>query len=512
VRRFEARGDADKYFLPLTYGVLNGIRGWHKKAPDKPRPLYRLNALSHSLVATTVVLCEGEQSADAAARILPDDFVCMTWMGGANAIHKSDFTVLSGFDVILWPDADDVGREAMARIVKLLPKATILDTSGLPDGFDAADLEQDDCGDPLAWLERRLPREQPQPEPPPDDTEQKRRFPLVPFADIQVNRSAAYLVRHIIPREGLVVVWGPPGCGKSFWVLDLVMHIALERSYRKYRVKQGDAVYVACEGERGLNNRVVAWRRHNKVDSALFWLVTTHLDLAAEYQQLIQEIRDQIGQTKPSVITLDTLNRSLNGSESSDEDMAAYIRAADFVREDFNCVVIVIHHCGLDATRPRGHTSLKGASDAQIAVSNTNDTVVATVERMKDGVSGTVVASTLKVVDLGHDEDGEEITSCAIEPADAPEPEPAGTRPSPNDSIALRCLSRAMTAHGIMTPVGNGLPERVAVHVEEWRKVFYLEGMPGESQDTRKRAFSRCRTSLIDKEAVFACGDMVWPA
>ena len=39
VRRFEVKGNADKYFLPLTYGsAANGVRGWHKKAPDKPRP------------------------------------------------------------------------------------------------------------------------------------------------------------------------------------------------------------------------------------------------------------------------------------------------------------------------------------------------------------------------------------------------------------------------------------------------------------------------------------------
>ena len=27
-----------------------------------------------------------------------------------------------------------------------------------------------------------------------------------------------------IPRVGLVVVWGPPKCGKSFWAFDLAMH------------------------------------------------------------------------------------------------------------------------------------------------------------------------------------------------------------------------------------------------------------------------------------------------
>jgi hypothetical protein len=29
------------------------------------------------------------------------------------------------------------------------------------------------------------------------------------------------------PRVGLILVWGPPKCGKSFWTFDTVMHIAL---------------------------------------------------------------------------------------------------------------------------------------------------------------------------------------------------------------------------------------------------------------------------------------------
>jgi RecA-family ATPase len=35
---------------------------------------------------------------------------------------------------------------------------------------------------------------------------------------------------------------------------------------------------------------------------------------------------------------------SLVGSESKDVDMAAYVRAADAIRDAFDCVVIIIHH------------------------------------------------------------------------------------------------------------------------------------------------------------------------
>src|SRR5262249_9392477 len=60
-------------------------------------------------------------------------------------------------------------------------------------------------------------------------------------------------------------------------------------------------------------------------------------------------------------------NRSLAGSESSDEDMTAYLNAADAISEAFGCVIIIVHHCGVDGTRPRGHTSVTGTADVQLA-------------------------------------------------------------------------------------------------------------------------------------------------
>jgi hypothetical protein len=42
------------------------------------------------------------------------------------------------------------------------------------------------------------------------------RFRLTAFDDIKLETTAPYLVRGMIPREGLVVIWGPPKCGKTF--------------------------------------------------------------------------------------------------------------------------------------------------------------------------------------------------------------------------------------------------------------------------------------------------------
>jgi hypothetical protein len=179
-------------------------------------------------------------------------------------------------------------------------------------------------------------------------------------------------------------------------------------------VQKDPVVYCAFEGQSGIAARVAAFRLECLTEDSVeipFYAQTMTLDLVRQSDDLIQAIR--ANEICPAVVTLDTLNRSLHGSENSDEDMGNYIKAADAIREAFNCAVIIIHHCGIEGTRPRGHTSLTGAADAQLAGKrDRNNNIELKVEWMKDGDSeGQIVTSTLKSVEVGTDSDGEPITS-----------------------------------------------------------------------------------------------------
>jgi hypothetical protein len=244
------------------------------------------------------------------------------------------------------------------------------------------------------------------------------RLALVPFHKIEVGMTGAYLVKGLIPREGLIVIWGPPKCGKSFWTFDLAMHITLGWPYRGRRVQVGPIVYVACEGAHGFRARIEAFRQRHLQDhdgDVPFFLVPARLALVEDHEELIEEIRKPLGDTAPVAVVIDTLNRSITGSESSDQDMSAYVKAADAIVAAFNCAVLVVHHCGIEGTRPRGHTSLTGAADAQLAVKRNSDGLVSTkLEWMKDGPEDAELTCRLEQVEVGTDEDGEAITSCVV--------------------------------------------------------------------------------------------------
>jgi AAA domain len=249
------------------------------------------------------------------------------------------------------------------------------------------------------------------------------RIKLMPFNKIKLGTNRRYLVKGVMPFPGLTVIWGPPKSGKSFWTLDLTMHVALGREYRGKRVHQGPIVYCCFEGQSGLSARVEAFRQRflaEDAESVPFFLQPAPMDLIKEHQELIAAIRAL--ESSPVAVVLDTLNRSLNGSENSDEDMGAYIKATDAIRDAFNSSVLVVHHCGVNDSRPRGHTSLTGAADARLAVTrDAAKNILVDVEFMKDGEGSERIVSALESVEVGKDEDGDIITSCVVVEAETTE-------------------------------------------------------------------------------------------
>lgn len=355
---------------------------------------------------------------------------------------------------------------------------------------------------------------------PPRQAAKPIRFQLSAFGKVNMTASARQLVKGILPTNGLVTVYGPPKCGKSFFTFDLTMHVALGIDYRGRRVTQGTVVYCAFEGVTGFSARVEAFRQRRLAEDhedVPFFLMTTPMVLAADVSDFIAAVRAQLGdEASPAIVVLDTLNRCYLGSENDDKDMNAFIKAADRVRVELDCTVVVIHHSGIAGDRPRGHTSLGGAVDALIAVRKTADgTLTTTIEWMKDGGEGEVVASRLEVVEVGRDDLGEPITSCVVEPVErgGERPQPAGRRMGDRHRLALAALAESVLAHGKPLPAAFGIAGDVkAAPVERWREELHARGVI-DSEDKNPRAtFKRLKEALTARSLVAERDGFIWSA
>jgi putative DNA primase/helicase len=164
--------DGGKDILPLTWDGA----AWKWKAPPTPRPLYGKRQLALKPDAPVLVV-EGEKTADAAALLYPSAVV-ITWPSGCKAIDKADWSPLAGRRCVLWPDADDVGREAMAKLAIRLLKVgatqvrIVHPPADVPEGWDLADAGWS-VGVAAAYLKHNrsapilLPELAPEPEPEP---------------------------------------------------------------------------------------------------------------------------------------------------------------------------------------------------------------------------------------------------------------------------------------------------------------------------------------------------------
>jgi len=342
----------------------------------------------------------------------------------------------------------------------------------------------------------------------------KPRFVLTPFDQIVISPAPRYAIKGLIPRSGLVVIWGAPKAGKSFFALSTAMHIAMGWDFDGRKVRQGTVVYVAPEGHHGFPARVEAFRQTflaEASDSVPFHLVASAINLAKDYRDLVVDIRRALGSEPPAAIYIDTVNRSLGGSENDDNVLGAYVDAALEIGREFGCATILIHHSGYETSRMRGHSLLPAALDAELQVEKTGEGITVTVKNMREGADGETVGGKIEIVTVGEDTEGDPITSCVFRPiaggGERPSKErsaklPAGTK------MLLKTLGDLLLDNGkAIRPFGATGPEVRAVDRETLRTEFYnrwpVDGVTDKAKaDARRQQFSRSERYAITKQII----------
>jgi hypothetical protein len=250
---------------------------------------------------------------------------------------------------------------------------------------------------------------------------------LVPAAQFASEQQVEWHIKHVIPKRGLIVVYGAPGSSKSFFVLDLVAHVARGLPWRGHKVRQANVAYVVAEGVAGFGNRLAAYAEGHDVpltDVPLFIRGGSML-LADQVTDLCEQI-EQAGNI--GIVVIDTLAAVTPGAnENTSEDMGKAIEYANYITEVTGASVILIHHANKQGEM-RGWSGLLAAADNTIRVERNEDIRTAHIEKQKDGKDSGEYGYRLRVVDLGIDVDGDPITSCVVEECAETAPNTSGQR------------------------------------------------------------------------------------
>ena len=299
-------------------------------------------------------------------------------------------------------------------------------------------------------------------------------------ADEIEMRRPDWLLRGMLERDTFALIFGDPGCGKSFLAIDWACRIATGTAWRGHDVRPAPVVYVAGEGQQGFGRRIRAWGEHNSVtltDAPLYVAPAVAIPDVSELTRLVLAVQPL--PKPPALIVLDTLARCFGGGdENSTQDMSKFVSACDALRRHYGCTVLVVHHTGhADKNRARGAIALKAALDAEYRLVK-DDKLLLTATKMKDAEMPVPVAMELVTVELPGllDDYDNPVASAAVNVLDA-------------DVSAIISKVASAGSRGKWQQVGLDIAKRLAADgddgqatVDAWRQGCTKVGMVRQNQ------------------------------
>ncbi len=305
--------------------------------------------------------------------------------------------------------------------------------------------------------------------------------------DLAAALQSRYFIKGVLDRAELGIIFGAPGAGKSFLVLDMALAIARGVPWREHRVQQARVVYFTLEGNAGFPRRLAAYQEHHGIDlSALpFAQVGTGLDLRnkVNVENLIDAIEAAGG---AELLVLDTFARATPGAnENASEDMGLALRNAAEIHQATGAMVLLVHHSGKDQAKGgRGWSGLKAAADVELEVLRDGDYRAVKLTKVKDGKDGDEIAFSLQIVPLGVDQDGDAASSMVLSSRGAGQRsrQPKGAR----QKQALRILQglfemddQPVALNALIAAVVQDIPHDTGTTKRDTRRGTVMEAIEG---------------------------------
>lgn len=332
-----------------------------------------------------------------------------------------------------------------------------------------------------------------------------------------------YLIKNLLPAEGVAMLGGQSGAGKTFTVVNLSVSLGTGDAFFGRRVVErvGTLIF-AAEGAGTLAARIEAARAAlpNGDRLPIAWMgAVPNLADAEEVKALQPKIRaidarmrEQFG-VRLGLIAIDTMAAAFAMKDENDAAEAQQVlRHMRMLGEPIGALVMPIHHYGkTEETGLRGSSAYRGGADAVLSILADRNQVTGEVTtrslnlaKSRWAEEGPIAAFALRFVQLGTDDDGDAYGACVVEPK-LDEPPPSTRKAPQKDPLPIVALKGAfdevLLTHGRDVQV-RGAGEIVrAITVEEMRPEFRRRYATAETDGDK--AAATIRQAL--KRALNAC-------
>lgn len=216
-----------------------------------------------------------------------------------------------------------------------------------------------------------------------------------------------WMISEVLGMGDLGMIYGPPGSGKTFVVVDLIFSACLGKQWamRFDTARPLNVAYCAGEGLSGLPARFKAAAEYYGVtkDPPNFTFFPTVPQLhkgATEYgahtfdtleniERFVREWQQREAEgtaQKLDLLILDTLHSATVGAEeNSASDMGRVLATMKEAQKALGCAVLLVHHTNKSGSAERGSSALRGAMDTMISLTQVGTKWAIYCEKLKDG-------------------------------------------------------------------------------------------------------------------------------
>ncbi len=341
--------------------------------PDGGYPLYRLPSILAN-PDKPLLIVEGEKTADCAHDLFGDRYEATTAIGGTGKAGQTDWTPARGRAVIVWPDADQPGREhadAVAQCCHTAGAASVsmVATDSLPPKWDLADRAPDDFDvENAVSVSNSVPlpyrREQ---NSNPDG------FACMSMGELLTmnHEGVTWVVDDMLSTGGCSLLVAKPKAGKSTLARCLALAIARGDPWLGRTVQQGAVLYVALEEQAGAVAEHFRTMGAGEDDPIISHVGPAPLNPTDSLVALVEERR-------PALVIVDPVFRLLSVEDGNNyaEMMKALAPVIDLARAT-GCHVMAVHHARKSRADPGdealGSTALFGSFDCLLSLKRNDD-------------------------------------------------------------------------------------------------------------------------------------------